>query len=190
MRKAFLVKFVLHHGMCPLLGVSLSQETSEWLGCYDGPINGKALIMVNDRHLVCVRECPESGRFMLLDTVAEELPENGINLQRFLNRTQVLAPQGEEKMTILDKNTPQQPKLLGGCCVMSLRNFTLPHGVYSSVENGEKLRLEYGTEIVKDVMRGRTPLDMVVLFDELFYSRKPSGRLGSLCRFVHSETLY
>ena len=190
MRKAFLVKFAMNYGIPHLLSVNLPRETFEWLGPYEGlSIDGrKALILVNDRHIVCARGCPETGKIMLLDTVARELPEHGINLQRFLNEKQIFEWRGEPQMAIVDPNTPQQPELLGGCCVMSMCNYTLPHGVYSSVEDGESMRLRYGQDIVKDVMRGRTPLDMSLLFEELYYSRQHAEPIGSLYRYRYVQS--
>ena len=191
-KRAVMLHFALEHSVFPLLNVNTSSGTHMWSGgamwqnregggkrgwlslfaphgaSEQQRLSPRCIISVNARHVVCCRECPLTGRMLLLDTCGVELPNGTARLREYLMRTQAVSPPGEHRAVAFDERTPQQPEDCGGCCVMSLQNYLLPDGVYASVEAGELLRKKYGTRVRDDFLRGGTLQDLESSFCTVF----------------------
>lgn len=168
LKKAFLFHFTSKHGRFPLLVIDLNEQTCQWAGGWCGRGASRCLLLVNSRHVACVRQDPENDRYMVADTCSVELPESANRLIRFLNESQALSPIESRVPVLGDTNTTQQPVDSGGCCVMSLQNMLLPHGVYATPEAGEALRREYGLHIIQRIARGYTVYDFERKFDAMY----------------------
>ena len=172
-KKFFIYWFVHNHGSIILVMVDTHQLTGKYMTpesvhiCSEHP-ERRILVIVNDRHIVSARYNPEKNRIMVRDTSMNELPNAGNRLVFFLNETNILSP-SERILVEFDTDTIQQPVNCGGCCVMSLANHLLPDDEYATIEDGERIRKEYGTQLISLLMTRRyTMHDAASLFDTLF----------------------